>query len=144
MKENFYKYLLDIGITKTYGKKVEEIYNFYKNVCLEPIEDVFITDYITEDQLREYESLWFFSKNYAMEAKRFIKEYDLDMSPISKVTRWEIKKKDYDFENATEKSRMSLHFSSDIGITFNFKASKENCDYLKKIFNTYINSNMQE
>jgi len=143
IKKVFKKYLKSIGITNTLKKRIEEIYNFYQKVCPEEITTIFVTDYIKEDGTREYENLWFFSKKYAMEAKRFIGEDDFDMAPIqNQIHYWTIKKNDYDFKKAEEKSRLHLDISFGYDISGEFKASKENCDYLKKIFLKYVIPNV--
>lgn len=145
MKEEFIKYLESIGITGELTKKIGTVYEFYKEVFPnETITDIFITDYIKEDGTREYESLWFFSENYLMEAKQFIIMDDFDITPVkNRIIYIELKKQNYDFKKATEKSRFNLSVRLDTGIVGEFKASKENCDYFKDIFRKYIQSNLQ-
>lgn len=143
MKKEFKKYLKSIGISNTLKKRIEEIYNFYQKVCSEEITTIFVTDYIKKDGTREYENLWFFSKKYAMEAKRFIGEDDFDMMQTqNRIHYWKIKKNNYDFEKPEEKSRLHLHIGLIHDLSGNFKASKENCDYLKKIFLEYVIPNL--
>jgi hypothetical protein len=145
MKEEFKKYLESIGITETLYKRVETIYEFYRNICPDEITDIFVTEYIKEDRTREYENLWFFSKKYAMEAKLFIEEDNFDITPIqNRIHHWRIQKQDYDFKKATEKSRIHLTFSIDLGVYAEFKASKENCDHLKDIIFKYVIPNLKE
>jgi len=145
MKEEFIKYLESIGLTKTLCERIKTIYEFYRDTCPDEITGIFVTDYITEDGSREYENLWFFSKIYAMEAKQFIVKDDFDMTPIkNRIIYWKIQKKDYDFKKATEKSRLYLEFGLDTGIAGVFKASKENCDYLKDIILKYVLPNLKK
>jgi len=144
MKEEFIKYLESIGLTETLCKRIETIYEFYKDVCPDEIADIFVTDYITEDGSREYENLWFFSEKYAMEAKQFITKDDFDITPIkNRIHYCRIQKWDYDFKKATEKSRLYLRCDQDTGMSCEFKASKENCDYLKDIILNYILPNLK-
>lgn len=143
MKEEFKIYLISIGITNTLIKRIEEIYNFYQKLCPEEITTIFVTDYINEDGTREYENLWFFSKKYAMEAKEFIVEDDFDMAQIqNRINYWNIKKDNYDFKKPEEGSRLYLHIGFNPDLTADLKASKENCDYLKKIFLEYVIPNV--
>jgi hypothetical protein len=145
MREEFTKYLNVIGITKVLFERIEMIYKFYQERCPDEITSIFITDYIKEDESREYENLWFFSEKYCMEAKQFITEDNFDITPIKRrVCYWRIQKKNYDFKKATEKSRLYLEFKLDTGISGTFKASKENCDYLREIFIKYIALNLKE
>jgi hypothetical protein len=145
MKEEFIKYLESIGIANALRERIDTIYKFYQEIYPDEITDIFITDYIKEDGTREYENLWFFSEKHCMEAKRFITKDDFDIVPIKKrVNYWTIQKQNYDFKKATEKSRLYLKFDLDAGINCDFKAAKENCDYLRKIILKYIVPNLKE
>ncbi len=145
MKKEFIKYLESISITNALRERIETIYKFYQEIYPDEITDIFITDYIKEDGLREYESLWFFSNKNCMEAKQFITKEDFDVAPIKKrIYYWTIQKQNYDFKKATEKSRLYLRFELDTGVTCGVKAAKENCDYLRKIILKYIVPNLKE
>ena len=144
MKEEFITYLESIGITKTLHKKIETIHEFYREICPDEITGIFVTDYIKEDGAREYENLWFFSEKYCMEAKLFITKDDFDITPIHKmVNYWKIQKQDYDFKKATEKSRLLLRLDLATDILGEFKAAKENCDYLRDIILKYVVPNLK-
>lgn len=138
LNEKFIKYSGDIELSTVYCNRVEEIYNFYKEICPETIQDIFITEYINEDQSREYENLWFFSENYIMEAKKFISQDNFDMTVFSNIIRWEMQKKDYNFNKAVIQSRINAKFEDSNSIPSYFKASGENCDYFKEMFMKYI------
>ncbi len=145
MKEKFKEYLEAIGITKTFQERIETIYDFYREICPDEITGILVTDYIKEDGAREYENIWYFSKGYCMEAKQFTGKDDFDITPIqNRVCYWQIKKQDYDFKKAGEKSRLHLHFSLDTGIVGDIKASKENCDYLRNIACEYVLPNLKK
>ena len=145
MKEGFTKYLGSIGITKTFGERIETIQEFYREICPDEITDIFVTDYIKEDGAREYENLWFFSERYCMEAKQFLTKDNFDITPIqSRICYWSIQKQDYDFEKATEKSRLNVEIGMDTEIRGSLKASKENCDYLRDIIFKYVVPNLKE
>jgi len=145
MKKEFIKYLESINITKAYCKRIETIYEFYKDMCPDEITGIFVTDYITEDGAREYDCLWFFSEKYIMEAKQFITKDDFDIAPIqNRIVYLASKKQDYDFKKATEKSRLNVKFDMDTQVGCTFKASNENCDYLKEIIFRYIVPNLKE
>ena len=145
MKEEFVTYLESIGITNTLRKRIETIYEFYREICPDEITGIFITDYIKGDGEREYQNLWFFSEKYCMEAKQFITADNFDMTLIQKhVLYWTVQKKDYDFKKATEESRLYLRLDLDTGISGELKASGENCDYLRDIFLEYVAPNLKE
>lgn len=145
MKVAFTTYLKSIGITEALHKRIETSYEFYREICPDEVTGIFVTDYIKEDGAREYENLWFFSEKYCMEAKQFITKDDFDITPIrSRIYYWTIQKQDYDFKKATEKSRLHLRFDLDTVISCEFKASKENCDYLRDLIRKYIVPNLKE
>ena len=138
MKKEFIEYLNNIEITEeNLHERIANIFLFYtNNLCPEPIQDIFVTDYMTEE-LREYENLWFFSENYVMEAKKFISEDNFDITPLREINRIEIQKTDYDFIKSNVRSRCIL-FCDSASMIVEMKASKENCDYLKIINSKYF------
>jgi hypothetical protein len=145
MKEEFIGYLKAIGMTDVLTGRVKTIYDFYRGVCPEEITDIFATDVFKEDGGREYENLWFFSQNYMMEAKRFISQDDFDMTPARKhINYWSVNKQDYDFQKATDKSRLYIKITFDAVVVGELKASKNNCDYLREIFKKHVLSNLKQ
>lgn len=145
MRTEFIKYLKSIGITKAHQERIEIIYECCKELCLNEITGIFVTDYIKQDGTREYENLWFFSDKNCMEAKQFISIDDFDITPLKKrINYLNIRKQDYDFKKATDKSRLFLKVGLGFDITGEFKAAKENCDYLKEIILKYIKINLNE
>ena len=145
MKEEFMKYLENIDITKTLCKRIETIYEFFREICPDEITDIFINDYMKDDGSREYESAHFFSNKYYMEAKQFVAKDNFDITPVRKrVVYWTIQKQDYDFKKATEKSRLYLGVDFDTGIRGKCKAAKQNCDYLRDIIVKHVMANLKE
>ena len=143
MKPQFSEYLASIGIKDLFYQKVEDVYAFYSEILDEDVLDVFVTEYIDGEGRREYENLWFFTATYAMEAKQFLTKDDFDFAPIkNRVLRWKIAKRDYDFKEATVKSRMHLYVALGNGIKCGFKASQENCDSLRDVFLNYFKPNV--
>ena len=145
MREEFITYLESIRLTGAPHKRIETIYEFYRETCPDEITGIFVTEYTKKDGAREYENLWFFSEKYFMEAKQFITKDNFDISPIQKrVIYWTIQKRDYDFKKATPKSRLHLELELDTGIRGEFKAAEENCDHLRDIILKYVVPNLKE
>jgi len=145
MKEEFSQYLRRIGITETFLGRIGTIYEFYDEICPDEITGIFVTDYIAEEGLREYENLWFFSQDYCMEAKRFTAEDDSDITPIqNRIRYYRVRKQDYDFKEAGDESRLHLFFGVPPDVTGDLKASRENCDYLRDIILKYIAPNLKK
>ena len=145
MKSEFVDYLNEIGVTALFQDKANEIYSFYDKLYPDSIQDIFVSEYIDEEGKRQYENLWFFTSTIFMEAKQFLTEDNFDAAPyIKKFKHWTIEKKDYDFEDSTDNSRMKLYVTFATGITGQLKASGKNCHYLKEIFLKYIKPNLDE
>jgi len=57
----------------------------------------------------------------------------------------EIQEQDYDFKTTSEKSRFTLLVNLVFGPRiYQFKASKENCKYLKNIYQDYLQPNLSD
>lgn len=139
----FIPYLNEIDIVSSaLLNRIEFIYTLFSDMCPDKIEDIFIDDYLKEDGTRDYEDLWFFSNSYSLEAKTFLTQIDLDITPMKqRIVYWSVKIQDFNFKESSEKSRFSLHFSMLEGITGDLKASKRNCDYLQGIMVKHIKAN---
>ena len=144
MKDEFSKYLKTIGIEKLFFERAEAVVQFYEDLFPGQIEDIFVTEYLDNENKRQYEHLWLFTSTAMIEAKRFLHEDDFDFMPLkNQLDYWNIKKQDYDFKNSNEKSRMTVTYvigGKDMG--GEFKASRENCDFLREIFLKHIIPNM--
>lgn len=144
MKDSFVKYLKTLGITEPLQERIETIYGFFREICPAEITDIFVSEYIAKDGSREYQNLRFLSEKYAMLAADFINKDVFNIGGIFKnMTAIKMEKKDYDFKKSTEKSRMTLTIRYDYGATSTYKASKENCDYLRDIIRKYIIPNLK-
>jgi hypothetical protein len=138
VNDDFNTYLDAIGLARILRERVETISNFYEPLCPEPLADIFITDYVAEEEGRRFENLWFFSEHYMMEAKFFASQDSFDFAPIPHVLHWVITKSEYDFERAGATSRMTVSFNSP-ELSGVLRATAENCDYLRDILIKYFN-----
>lgn len=139
MKDEWIKYLENIGADGPFLEKVEAVASFYELIYPDQLEDILVTDYIDEDGQRQFENLWFFTQSLLLEAKNFLTQEDYDCAPFkNQIKYWDIKKKNYDFKASTPTSRFNLEFSLAVGISAHMKVSGNNCDQLKHIFEKYI------
>lgn len=145
MRANFVVYLQSIGMTTPLIKRVEQIYSFYdKHIAPDQIMDIFVSEYTESDGTREYDSLVFFGGPFVVEAKRFVHEDDFDVSILRKqVLYLEIRKQDYDYEQATDASRLSITFTLGSGLNGELKASRANCDHLRDLITKHLVPNLQ-
>ncbi len=145
MKSEFVDYLNEIGITDLFQDKAKGIYSFYEKLYPDSIQDIYVSEYIDEEGKRQYENLWFFTSTTFMEAKQFLTEDNFDAAPyVKKFKHWTIEKKNYDFGDSTDISRMKLRVAFATGLGAELKASGKNCYYLKEIFLKYIKPNLDE
>ena len=133
MKKEHLEYLEKIGIKPPIRDRIEQIYEFYSEICPEEIEVVFVSDYNKEDGSRIYEQCRFYSKHFVMVADNFLQADDFSFfnSSSLRIFGIRIEKKHYDFKKANDKSRMILVVEFEDNIMAHIKATKENCDYLK-------------
>jgi hypothetical protein len=144
MKAEFEKYLETVGMTGILIARVEEFYKIYESLCPEEITGLFISEYRTSEGVREYEEVAFFSSNYIMASERFVQKDEFNMAFWGKsIHWWEIRSQDYDFKNATDKSRMSIEYTTVSGVSGDFKASGGNVTYLHQVFVQFFLPNMK-
>lgn len=145
MKENFIKYLDRIKIPKALHPRIGEIYKHHRGLYgALSLKDIFISEYVKEDGKRELENLWFFTHKLLLESKMFINQDDFDATPLkNRILYWRLKKQNYDFKKATKKSRLTIEFNLESGVSGILKSSGVNCDELKKILNKYIIPNVK-
>jgi hypothetical protein len=137
MKEEFITYLQTIGMPTVFIERVDKMYHLFNMLYPDSIDDMFIEDYIG-DEGRIYENLIFYNKDVSMQVKNFISEEKYSVFTNSmRVLSYNFQKSDYDFIKANEKSRLNIDVLKTGNMYTTLKASKENCDYLRDIFNKY-------
>ena len=62
MKDKFEKYLADIGVPERMHGRIESIYEFYENICPEDIQDIFLSDKISDEKRVPFQNLLFFPR----------------------------------------------------------------------------------
>ena len=139
----FDEYLKKVGITPALKTRVELARRVASRMCPEEIEDILVNEYVQDDGTRVYESIWFFSKGYCIEAHNFITESSIDIVPI-RIKRVQVDFKDYSFVKATEKSRLRVLVLFGEGLEAEIKAAKENCDVLRDIILKYFRPRLTE
>src|SRR5256885_13148096 len=122
------EYLKSLALSTVLTGRVKTVHKFYESLVPQPITDSFVSEYVKEDGERVWESLWFFSRDYLMEAATFPSQDIFDIAWLGQVYRIEFRKIDYDFKVATSKSRLTINGSTVGGLTFELKASAGNCD----------------
>ena len=135
--------------------RIDAISKFYREISVEDIDDIFITDYVDDKTSSEpeiiYDNLWLFSKHYWLEAKQFMTKHDCNIICADvKILYINLKKKEYDFreakvyssDNPEYYSRMAVYVHFDIDLDVTLKASSRNCESLRDIFRKYFMKNL--
>jgi hypothetical protein len=137
VNESFSGYLRDIAISNTLQDKIDQILQSFAKIYPVDFEDIFIEDYVREDGTRDYDSLYFFSSAYWMEAATFTSMAKLAFFNFPTI-QVEIESQDYDFEHWNEKSRLLVKFYGPQGQSGQMRAAKKNCDYLRDILRKWL------
>ncbi len=145
MKEEFARYLDQLGMAQPFQNRIQEIVDFYEKYCSKGIADIFVSEYVDSDGKRQFENLWVFDDECFYEAKEFLTRDVYDLLRIkNRIEYWEMDKTEYDFEKASEKSRMSITVQTSYPTGGYFKASQENCDALRDIFVKHFIPNLRK
>lgn len=142
MKEKFSTYLKDVNASESAKTKVEQIYNeilsLYNNIN---IDDIFITN-VNNNGNVEWQSLWLFNENFAIECKNFLSQQeDYDIAPLSnKIIYYNIKKGHYKLNDSPcQNSYISITILINNGhSSCNLIATGTNCVYAKNISQKYF------
>lgn len=146
MNNNFEEYLERIVfVSDPIYEKIDDIYDLWMNLDsgLE-IEDIFVSEYVDKKGIKEYQGVYFFTKEFILATEGFGKEYALLLMPlINSITNIDMRLDSYDFNRARPNSSMSLTANMDVSNYFELRATHKNCDHLKKIFVKYIKPNVK-
>ncbi len=140
MKKEFIDYMEIIGMPKVFIDRAGTIHDFFNMLYPETIDDIFIEDYIDDEGSRIYKNLVFYTKSaIVFEVENFITEEKYSIfSNCERILWYDITKSNYDFIEANEKSRLYIELRTTTNSHISLKASKENCNYLRDIFNKYF------
>ncbi|MDL1870913.1 hypothetical protein FBR05_01755 [Deltaproteobacteria bacterium PRO3] len=136
----FTTYFETIGLAEPLKQKVFEIWKAVEIICPEPLLDLFVCDYLTQDRVRKYEGLFIFSEKYLIEIENFISTGEMGIIRIADQRKTlQFQYKNYDFSAATTDSELSitLYIISDSWRSY-FKSSGLNCDKLLELSKKYF------
>ena len=102
---SYESYLEDIGfVSGPFVNRIKPLLDIASKMCPTEITDIIITNYIKNDLTIEFQSLWFFSDKYCLEAKEFLTKVDLDIAFFfESVKYWNIKLENYNYKKALNK-----------------------------------------
>jgi hypothetical protein len=133
MKTEGLNYLRSLGMSTVLMKRANRASKALSKIWQEKITDLFATEYINEDGVRQFEHLYFFTPCQIIQVKNFASEDTFDADAVPALANLLIKRTDFDFEEANEKSRLNVRYGTATGCHAEFKASRENCMTLTRI-----------
>ncbi len=144
MKEEFLAYLHSIQATSVVISRVEYLTGLLHEIVPIEFTGIFLNDFITQDGTMQFDTLYLFSEDVILQARNFLQIDNFEFGGYREsVTSIEFQGQDYDFKTPSEKSRFTILLNIGVGSRFyQFKASKENCNYLKRICDEYLRSNL--
>lgn len=138
MKSQFTNYLSAIGMGRTFIRRVSELEKRIALILPEEITRVFVSEYIDQEDQRQFQSVFFLTPSYVAEASNFVAEESFEVDLIRQsIVNIEVNYKDYDFRSAAHASRLTLLYTTGF-LSANLKASRENCDYLLSLLRDCI------
>ena len=138
MTPKFQLYLIKIGATKLIQDRVEYFHRLCSHLAFQPLIDIFIDEYLTQDKTRVYEGLSFYSKDFNFSIPNFLTSEEIGILAHHNVQdRIAITVKNFDFRKANNDSLMSVGLSHDRNSTGEYKASQENCMHLVAMLRKY-------
>jgi len=133
-------YLLRNGVTGPLVEKILSLKQMAEYMC-EDIEDYILSEYLLQSGRKMYESIWFFSSKYALEAKEILTpNYSIDINYIYKNINYH----QILYSNLNPLDRKSTNAESSVKIEFDtdvrniIQASGENCNNFLSIYQKHI------
>lgn len=145
MKIEFINYLNEIGITtETLINRIKEIYETFCKISPEDLIDIFVEDFMNENNMREFIGISFFSDNYVLSMQNFLAKESIIITSFKKKIKFvSINIKDFNLDIAAETSRMNVEALLPGG-NWAGKATGKNCEYLNKIVGKYLIPNIEK
>ncbi len=133
MKREWTKYLKSLGMSIVLVKRATQSFEALSRIWPEEIVDIFVSEYVNEDGAREFEDLYFFTACQVVQARGFALQDTFDADAVPGLRNILIKRTDFDFGEATEKSRLHVRYHTTMACHAELKASGENCITLTRI-----------
>ncbi len=137
-------YLDSLGLTEAMRFRIESLITNYEELLDDELGDVILSEYISDDVGRVFESVWAFTDDLIMEAPVASDEGDqFDFVPLRRSVRhWVIKAKDYRRGAAEDTSRLSMEVWLADERVARLRASGRNCDHLMTVGRARILQNL--
>ncbi len=128
-------YLDTLGLTFAMSTRIESLIANCESITQQPVDDIVVSEYISDDVGRVFESVLCFTDNLIMEARIASDEGDqFDFVPLRRSVRhWVVTAKDYRLGNSSDSSRLSIEVWLADERVARFRASGRNCEHLMRV-----------
>jgi hypothetical protein len=140
MKEEFDRYLKEIGIKEFFYERSVGVFNLFSNLIDEDIKDIFVSEFVDGEGKRIYSDMLLFTRCKIIEARQFLRANDYFFNCLQNypLSGFDVQTTEYDFKTATEKSRLTMRATFGAALEISAQASGRNCDYLGGILRKYF------
>lgn len=138
-------YLDTLGLTEAMRFRIESLVANYETILHQSLDDVVISEYISDDVGRVFESMWAFADGLIMEARIASDDEgdQFDFVPLRhSVRHWVVRSKDFRPGNFTDSSRLSMEVWLADERVGRLRASGRNCDQMMAICLTRVLPNL--
>jgi hypothetical protein len=144
MKTEFQEYLTALQVSSVVLKRVDKLIELLHEIIPFEFSAIFLSDFITQDGTMQFDTLYLFSDKFILQARNFLQMDNFEIGALKEcISTIEIQEQDYDFITTSEKSRLTILANLAVGPRmYQFKGSRENCRYLKNIYDSYIQPNL--
>jgi hypothetical protein len=136
--KDFDGYFESIGLTGVFKDRAHEMINYCRELSGISFTDVFISEYIDNSGMRNFENIWLFNSNVTCEIKNFLTNFNFDCTSLKNLIHWDVKAEKFNFTESNTESRIIVSFAFQHNVTGELKASRENCMTALHIFKKYI------
>jgi len=139
MSEDHVDYFLDIGMSQVAINRANYLRDLLQRVSPSKIEDIFISDSISEEGIRSQESMWCFGSGRVTEFKNMMTSVNFDFMSLEIRPVWvDVVSQDYDFEEVNDKSRLVVNTVIRHPMGMALKATRNNCPHLTRIMQRWL------
>jgi hypothetical protein len=141
MKSEFEAYLHRTDMPSSVIIRANELFELYKAIFTDEIQDIFVEEYVDAGGSREFKSLHFFSENLDYEIGNFLFNDKIFIIPIkNNIDDIRIVERDhYDLIKAIDPSKLIIRLTLSGGNSIlDLYATKENCNQLTKLLKNYF------
>ncbi len=139
MTDDFLEYCGSVGMGNSLKQQVSEFHDqLVSFVPAQPIEDIFIGEYVTNDGTRQDDTLHFFTNSNVFEIENFVSKPKIWIVKYG-PSYLEMSKEDFDLSDPIAGSRLNIRVEWE-GQHFelNMRASGENCSKLLDVVRRHI------